>query len=424
MRLVRVLFHVTAVLALGVLTGLEGPDPATAQPPSLHNACGSSSCTVGKVFSEPDLAELWTDNPDLAETAKWIADKLKQPDPASSDPGCYPPKSFSGTISQTLQDKPELSPLISQGRIDAVNGYLKGKGITGEPISWTTPPPAKGQEDGELQVTYRTDRDSPILSVTSVPGKGTLVKKNEKIVVTLTASERNDAGHKSWPSGVRSIQLRADGLVVEPTGQYSPQPCKPQTLKVTYTVPADPPPVIHLEALAEDAVGNPPSTKEADFPTSGDWYGVLTGHANFSIYNDTTEVRFTFSEASDGTITGRGHAKTTSEKKLFSGGECEILRKGPSDYDFALTGTHIGDKFNFELPDKAVEIVISSHCTYPNGKVEDKSGVGRNSIFLGFGAGGSKFLSPKVLAQDGATETLGPSGGVSGKIEIHRVKKN
>ena len=87
--------------------------------------------------------------------------------------------------------------------------------------------------------------------------------------MTITVSERYEDGHKSWPTGVQTIQLLADAGLID-SKPYGPptQPCERQTFEATYTVPRNPPLIVHLRAIAEDGVGNQAS-EVAEFPTSG-----------------------------------------------------------------------------------------------------------------------------------------------------------
>ena len=43
---------------------------------------------------------------------------------------------------------------------------------------------------------------------------------------------------------------------------------------MSYTVPKNPPAIIHLHALAEDGAGNQ-SGEDGEFPTTGDYFGTL-----------------------------------------------------------------------------------------------------------------------------------------------------
>jgi hypothetical protein len=420
MRPASAIRHVAAVLALGVLASVRSVDPAAAQ---SGPACSSSSCYASGVF-DPDDADVKVSDT-LRDVTQWIDKQIKAPDPVTGDKGCYPPKAVSGAIFQSAGSDPEFGRILGRARAQAADQYFQTHGIPGGTVDWSTPSPGEGQNDGGMAVAYRADRDPPVLKASSRPDRGTLVKEKERIVVTIAASERHADGHRSWPTGVQGIQVLADDGRLEPGGQYQPpEPCKRQTLEVTYTVPADPPPVVHLRMVAEDGVGHE-STEDADFPTSGDWYGTLTGHAEGSIYDDRTVVRFSFSAASDGAISGRGRAETTSKTKSFAG-YCETMRSVPNVSTFAIGGRRVGDEFHLELPNKIVKIVISSTCRYPDGRIENKTGEGTNSVFLGLGAGGSKFLQPKVPAKDGATNDIDVAGAikVDGRIEVHRVKRN
>jgi hypothetical protein len=190
------------------------------------------------------------------------------------------------------------------------------------------------------------------------------------------------------------------------------------TIERTYSVPDPAPPVVHVIAIADDAVGNE-STKDADFPTDGDWYGTLTGHGEGNIYNDKAEVRFNFAEAADGTITGKARAKVTSYEKSWA--NCRHTRKPPAPFDFAIRGRRVDEDFHLELENPRKPVVMTGTCA--NGAANTITS--NTSGFLGAGFS-EAFLRPKVSAQDGATNKVQSQIGdvkVDTTIVIHRVKE-
>jgi hypothetical protein len=356
MRPARVVLHGTAALALGALASLGpvasgGAEPA---PNADHPGCGASSCYAATKLFDPGLTDFqWRNNQDLQDAAQWAAGKLKDPKPPSGDPGCYPPKRFTVAIFTGTTGDPKLDPLVAKGRTDAVAGYLqKNAGIAPGTVDWTTPPPGKGQSDGQMEVTYNgVDRDPPALKVTWVPPKGTKRKKGDTIAVTIVASERHEDGHASWPTGVQSLQLLADDGLVEPTGQYRPpQPCARRTLPVTYTVPADPPPVVHLHALAEDGVGHE-SSEGADFPTV-DWTGTLDfsieNRAPRSVQRGSTHLEFKLDEKQDGSVEGTVEGAYTFADSNY---QCQVSSIAPGHVRARVTGTRTDTAMSLRVTD-------------------------------------------------------------------------
>jgi hypothetical protein len=142
-------------------------------------------------------------------------------------------------------------------------------------------PPAKQTKTFPLA----DDTEPPSLDVHSDPPKGRKVRPGQKIDVKMTADENyNDTDHTGWQTGVRTIQLLADDGKVEPDFTEPgmvPKACAEKSwkrrLEVTYTVPNNPPPVVHLTAIASDYAGKD-NSKDAEFPTDGEWYGTLKGH--------------------------------------------------------------------------------------------------------------------------------------------------
>lgn len=220
----------------------------------------------------PNPVTLSLFDPDLADIGTAASEKLKN---ATS---CYP----SATFSVGAVDKDDLMrDALGKARQDALHSAFKRLGLDG--ARFKTEPGSKSSD--EVQVSYPRskadgDKDGPKLKTNSVPKMGTKVKAGDKIKVTITASERYEDGHKSWPTGVRSIQLLADdGKVDDPDkdkGDYGikPPPCERRTVEFFYTVPSSPPPIVHLKVLAEDAVGND-SSESAEFPTVDVWTGTM-----------------------------------------------------------------------------------------------------------------------------------------------------
>jgi hypothetical protein len=118
------------------------------------------------------------------------------------------------------------------------------------------------------------DRDRPTLKTTSVPPKGSKVKAGDRITVTMAASDAADPSH--WQTGIKTIQLVAeseDGRFIASENYEACAELPERRVQVTYIVPANPPPVVRLAALAEDHAGLT-DTDAAEFPT-GDWYGRI-----------------------------------------------------------------------------------------------------------------------------------------------------
>jgi hypothetical protein len=265
------------------------------------------------------------------------------------------------------------------------------------------------------------DKDGPILKTSSMPLKGSKVKAGDTIMVTMTASERFEDGHKSWPSGVLSIQLRErDGLrVADRNPDYGPIPaaCERRTKMLPYPVPSPAPAIVHLQAYAVDGIGNE-SNEFADFPT-GDWWGTLKAHTQGNIYNDDASVEFSFSADKSGAITGKGRAKVSSAPQVFT--ECTYTHTiTPSEFDVDIGGQFDGDQFKLEmsLGGPATILFNTTGCSggrpSPPGKLQTP-----------FVAASASFFHPRVPAQDGAANTLHSKDGAketTGRIEIHSTE--
>ncbi|MFM9847355.1 MAG: hypothetical protein ACKVP3_09345 [Hyphomicrobiaceae bacterium] len=117
------------------------------------------------------------------------------------------------------------------------------------------------------------DRTPPTLRTTSNPPKGSKVQPGQRIIVRMAGRDDTDR----WQTGVKTIQLVADSEAGRFIVSENYEPCsepKEKRAEATYTVPADPPPIVRLTALAEDHAGL--MDKDiGEFPT-GDFYGTFT----------------------------------------------------------------------------------------------------------------------------------------------------
>jgi len=192
-----------------------------------------------------------------------------------------------------------------------------GKDLPGSTVTFSTNA-ADPQFRGPVAITLGDDTTKPELKVHSTPAKGTKVKPGDKIAISAAANESRANG-ASWQTGIRSIQvtaLNAGGLIDSKDYGSTPKPCGQKNWNETlqakpYKVPANPPAVIHLQAVAEDYQGNQ-GTLSADFPTEDQWSGKITGQAQVD-YCTTTSISGSLSltVAKDGAVTGTGHTTTT-----------------------------------------------------------------------------------------------------------------
>jgi len=137
------------------------------------------------------------------------------------------------------------------------------------------------QKPAHFNVTARfillDDKAPPVLSGGSTPPHGTKVRPGEVIKVHITATEPTNRGPQE---GIQDIQLLGpEGLVDSAQYGNHPTACDlsrlTKTFTTTYTVPNNPPPVIHLTAVAHDFVNNESATLSADFPTGDAWTGTM-----------------------------------------------------------------------------------------------------------------------------------------------------
>jgi hypothetical protein len=326
-----------------------------------------SPVTIKGVF-DPDLADV---KPAATQAIKDALAKAKQ-----SEDGCYPPPLATVTAEVKGSRDTSFDTALGKARAAALQEALAGMGY-GQDRAKTAY--TIGGSDN-VEVTYKNsdkDTDPPRLKVTSTPPKGTKVKAGDKIHVTIIASERHADGHKSWPTGVQAIQLTAnDGLVDSKDYGKPPQPCARQTLEANYTVPNNPPPVVHLRAIAEDGVGNH-GEEDADFPTGEKWEGTwhVTGIHDSQRYGsggkevrhqETLDATFAFYVSGDGTISGEGRASVENPPGVAD--QCTTaLSPAHFDVPVRITGKRSATVdgqplFTLELKPDSVPATFTSKC--------------------------------------------------------------
>jgi hypothetical protein len=397
----------SATLALAGPVSAEAPSPVT----------------ISDVF-DPDLADV---KPAAMQAIKDAVAKAK-----ASEDGCYPPPLAILTAQVKASGDSSFDTSLGKARGDALEQTLTALGYGQDRVKTGY---ATGSSDN-VQVTYDKpgkDTDAPRLKVTSTPPKGTRVKAGDKIHVTIVASERYADGHKSWPTGVQSIQLTAnDGLVDSKDYGKPPQPCARQTLQADYTVPSNPPPVVHLHALAEDGVGNH-GGEDADFPTGEKWEGTwhVTGIHDSQRYGaggklvrhqETFDATFAFYVSGDGVISGDGRATVDNPPGIAD--ECTNTWSPPHfDVPLHITGkssaTVDGQPlFTLELKPDTVPLTFTAKCP---------KGTGTSSCKWPACSESQCGWRVTMLAQDPSTKdeenlhACGPNNMTQVKVTIHRA---
>ena len=132
-----------------------------------------------------------------------------------------------------------------------------------------------------VSTTLGPDQTKPVVSTFDTgPQPGSKVKAGDTIGVDILARDQKREG-STWQTGVQSIQLLADGLLVDSKeGPRLPPQCDEAKrildFQAKYVVPDNPPAVIKLCALAEDYAGNV-GTKCHEYYTGEVWEGTIDG---------------------------------------------------------------------------------------------------------------------------------------------------
>jgi hypothetical protein len=405
-----------------------------------------SLATVLAAITAPALAQapspktLSVFDLDQASVKPGVIDQLKNAiNVSTTDNGCYPPTMFTASVPD-MGDYLFITTL-GKARVQALKDALTSPKLAsdqfdvawaaGKDAPWAT---GKDKDTGEVRVTYGGDgKEGPVLKVIWSPvTKGTKVTSGKVIPVSIEASERHDEGHKTWPTGVRIVQLlegpegQQNLIKATPPQGLKPPECHRANLNATYTVPSNnPPPVVHLTVMAENGAGHR-NFETADFPL-GDWYGTIKAHVSGtpSSYNDTAEIEFSFDEAQNGTLRGRAHAKMTNAGSLAADGCSVTHTQQPSEADFPIGGHHMGNEFQLDIPTNLQAKIqfTADKCQHgPNPRTYPATP--QDLAF--FTAMAPNFYHPKVDARDGARNTLSAMPGVDrteATIELHQATK-
>ena len=349
----RVMMAALAAISAFGLVGLDIVSPTFAQTPSPVVLIG--------VF-DTDLADV---KPEAIRQLREAAKKAHR--------DCYPPRATFKVI--VFNKDLSFAKSLADARASALAAALPSLGL--DPGQFKIETKVWVATEGltvpdSVAVNYDkfdgADMDSPTLKVNSTPTKGTKVKAGDQIKVTIWASERYEDGHKSFPTGVQRIKLLADGGKLVDSKDYGPgpPPCEPRTFETTYTVPSNPPPIVHLRAVAEDAIGNKPSELTAEFPT-GDTCNFWVGDVKSEVTDNT---RGSISEP------GTSVRKVTYHVRLLEG------RRATGGSANLIDGKQT---YVFEIP------LINDGTTVEGSEDEDQSGPGGHRT-SGFGA--TKLLNP------------------------------
>jgi hypothetical protein len=198
------------------------------------------------------------------------------------------------------------------------------------------------------------DKERPKLDTNSVPRKGTKVKAGDKIAVTMVARDHANL----WQSGIKTIQLVAESEGGRFIASENFPPASPgctalppeRRVEATYTVPANPPPIVRLAALAEDHAGLM-DIDVGEFPTGGDWYGtfgwkhICQGGGN----RDETRGTGDFTLDYDGRGNLTGTLVGSIPERIQTMPTCSFKHVTPGTFSAKLVGSYTPGKDTFQL---------------------------------------------------------------------------
>ncbi|MBX9777918.1 MAG: hypothetical protein K2Y71_26355 [Xanthobacteraceae bacterium] len=331
----------SAALALGSIGLIVPSGQSAAQAPKGP----SQSIAADRLFNGPDS----TDMPGGAgRGTSWLVDfvtKAQQAQAGSKCPIDVDVTVFAGVHPGIVKTttKADLDRLrvenqaLAFARRDVIASILKGFGPSVRVTSEVS-------EQGlarmvAISAHSAQDKEKPKLTTTSKPTKGSKVQPGQQIVVTMKA--RDDAN--AWQSGIKTVTLVADSegdrLIAGPTYPPAPAGCvgtpPEREVRATYTVPANPPPVVRLTATAMDHVGLT-DFDVGEFPT-GDFYGTFT-QVSFTVGRDVyrTQADIVFNHDGKGNLTGTMTGRQVHVD--YSTGGCSFRMVQPGRFRVSLVG--------------------------------------------------------------------------------------
>ena len=319
----------------------------------------SSGISLGPLF-EQDLADLKP-----TQALKSLIEKAR-----SNRPEC--PDALTLKVVIKGVGDPIFRDTLAKARVEALETFFENNGFKKGRDYKLEAPDLKGQND-DVYASYSSP-SKPKLNTTSKPEKGTKVKVGDTITVTLTAAD--DAN--SVQSGIRAIQLidlNTKGLVPNPwyaessgVARCSSGARRPPPLTVVYKVPAGAPPLVRLEASAEDFAGNI-DRDLGEFPL-GDWYGTMKLRRELvnEGYQHTITWTFAVSEVAGGQpnyteVRGRALGQiVTMGTHHYE--ECTFQHNiNPTRFELEVTGQRLGDRLIINFPDPGVIDTVRQTCS-------------------------------------------------------------
>jgi hypothetical protein len=370
--LVHASARVFAIAMAGTMLGLvlvitavafTTPQGRTEQPAQQSQQSGVTS--LGPLF-EPDLA-----NVKPTDALKSLADKARR-DRAEC------PDALTLKVVLTKGD-PLFLETLAKAREEALEQFLEKNYGLKRDRDYKFDQFVTGLKE-DVEATYRGP-EKPRLNTTSDPPKGTKVKAGDLIEVTMTATDNANASQ----SGVKSIylvDLQTNGFVdvksFDASSKCTATARRPPTFKAQpYKVPPNPPPLVRLEASAEDFAGKLDSDLGV-FPT-GDWYGTMKLEREIvnTGYKHTITWTFAVSEVSierqdrdprgkiiytEARVRGRavGQIVYTPTSKFE---ECTYQHNiQPARFEMEVTGKRQDDRLIIDFPDPGVIDTVRQTC--------------------------------------------------------------
>jgi hypothetical protein len=365
-----------------------------------------------KSASIPTNDLFWPDTADFKPGAGGVArlvNFVKQAQTAGSQ--C--PTDVDFTVYDSTGDS-MWAEAMANWRREAIEGVLRGFGPSVRVTANST-----GGIISAVIISAQSakDKERPKLDTNSVPRKGKKVKAGDKITVTMIARDHANL----WQSGIKTIQLVAesDGGRFIASENFPPAPpgCTAlppeRRVEATYMVPANPPPIVRLAALAEDHVGLM-DTDVGEFPTQGDWYGRIDWSLRHPTGRHWGRLDLTLDYDGQGNLKGQMTGDDHTEAQWAS---CRLTTQTPAKLSANLVGQYTPGRNAMSLR------VTDQHFEQGKYSLDCASASG-----MPFGGGGplgqpglAQLLNSLTVKADGSVEASGewPVTPAHAKATLH-----
>jgi hypothetical protein len=318
--------------------------------PSLDGVGAAQTREIGREYS---LGQVFMTNADTLTdgSEKNLFDALFT---NVREVNCIPSKPKVRILTGPNPDATRLDRLEA-GRKEQIARIVRDAGFTDTEGFLTVEFDRTGRPDGGVMVIYELVKDEkpPLVTVNPIHQR---VRAGEQVPITIEARDDSPPADR----GIQWIELRnlTDGgtrVGDDNYGNYGREVdrCNASTLQrtvvVRYTVPRRPPPIIQLEALAQDKAANRNGAvavlMTGEFSGHFEWSHKTTA-ADGSTEEGSGDYVFSFDTDREGVVTGR---IVGWNDVRFDGSNCPTVRLSRGSLAGNLAGSYTGGTFSISM---------------------------------------------------------------------------